>query len=126
MCEYTTKVTFVKEKVGLADDERVEEIACWRSVNHLDYSSRLFVESLEMRKVGLFEAKQKLSELVDRASRGERIGITKRGKLAAMVVPAEQETVDLKEVFAAMDRIRKNAKPLRGVTVKDLITEGRK
>ncbi len=79
-----------------------------------------------MRKVGLFEAKQKLSELVDRASRGERIGITKRGKLAAMVVPAEQETVDLKEVFAAMDRIRKNAKPLRGVTVKDLITEGRK
>jgi len=79
-----------------------------------------------MRKVGLFEAKQKLSELVDRASRGERIGITKRGKLAAMVVPAEQETVDLKELFAGMDRIRKNAKPLRGVTVKDLITEGRK
>ena len=79
-----------------------------------------------MRKVGLFEAKQKLSELVDRASRGERIGITKRGKLAAMVVPAEQETVDLKELFAGMDRIRKNAKPLRVVTVKDLITEGRK
>ena len=79
-----------------------------------------------MRKVGLFEAKQKLSELVERASRGERIGITKRGKLAAMVVPAEQEAVDLKELFAGMDRIRKNAKPLRGVTVKDLITEGRK
>ena len=81
-----------------------------------------------MRKVGLFEAKQKLSEVVERASRGERIGITKRGKLAAMVVPvpAEQETVDLKELFAGMDRIRKNAKPLRGVTVKDLITEGRK
>jgi len=79
-----------------------------------------------MRKVGLFEAKQKLSELVERASRGERIGITKRGKLAAMVVPAEQGTVDLKELFAGMDRLRKNAKPLRGVTVKDLITEGRK
>jgi len=79
-----------------------------------------------MRKVGLFEAKQKLSELVERASRGERIGITKRGKLAAMVVPAEQGTVDLKELFAGMERIRKNAKPLRGVTVKDLITEGRK
>jgi len=27
-----------------------------------------------MRRVGLFEAKQKLSELVERASRGERIG----------------------------------------------------
>ena len=33
-----------------------------------------------MRKVGLFEAKQKLSELVERAAAGERIGITRRGK----------------------------------------------
>ncbi len=29
-----------------------------------------------MRTVGLFEAKQKLSELVERAGQGERIGIT--------------------------------------------------
>ena len=79
-----------------------------------------------MRKVGLFEAKQKLSELVERASRGERIGITKRGKLAAMVVPAEAEQRDLAEVFAGMDRIRKRAKLPRGVTIKSLIQEGRK
>ena len=78
-----------------------------------------------MRKVGLFEAKQKLSELVERASRGERIGITRRGKLAAELVPA-QEAVDLKEIFEGMDRIRKRAKPLRGVTIKDLIEEGRR
>ena len=37
-----------------------------------------------MRKVGLFEAKQKLSELVERAAAGERIGITRRGKLAVV------------------------------------------
>ena len=78
-----------------------------------------------MRKVGLFEAKQKLSELVERASRGERIGITKRGKLAAEIVPAREE-VDIKEIFEGMERIRKRAKPLRGVTVKDLIEEGRR
>lgn len=78
-----------------------------------------------MRKVGLFEAKQKLSELVERASRGERIGITRRGKLTAEIVPAQEE-VDIKELFASMERIRKRAKPLpRGVTVKDLIEEGR-
>jgi prevent-host-death family protein len=41
-----------------------------------------------MRTVGLFEAKQKLSELVDHASGGKRIGITRRGKLAAVIVPA--------------------------------------
>lgn len=79
-----------------------------------------------MRKVGLFEAKQKLSELVRSASRGERIGITRRGKLEAEIVPARKDEVDLKEVFASMDRIRKRAKPLpRGVTIKDLIEEGR-
>lgn len=80
-----------------------------------------------MRKVGLFEAKQKLSELVERASHGERIGITRRGKLAAELVPARKEEVDIKELFASMERIRKRAKPLpRGVTVKDLIEEGRR
>jgi len=79
-----------------------------------------------MRKVGLFEAKQKLSELVERASRGERIGITKRGKLAAMVVPAEQEKTDLAELFAGIERIRKKVKPHPGITTKDLIEEGRR
>jgi prevent-host-death family protein len=77
-----------------------------------------------MRKVGLFEAKQKLSELVERAGRGERIGITKRGKLAAVMGPVQAE-VDLEKVFSEMDKIRKRAKPLRGESIKDLIEEGR-
>jgi prevent-host-death family protein len=83
------------------------------------------MEQVEMRKVGLFEAKQKLSELVERASRGERIGITKRGKLAAMVVPAAEE-IDIEEVFAKMEEIRKRSKKPRNVSVKELIEEGRK
>ena len=79
-----------------------------------------------MKNVGLFEAKQKLSELVERASEGERIGITRRGRLAAFLVPAEQE-VDLKKVFARIEQIRKSAKPLpKGMTVKNLIEEGRR
>lgn len=77
-----------------------------------------------MRKVGLFEAKQKLSELVERAGRGERIGITKRGKLTAVMGPA-QEQVDLKEVFEKIDEIRKRSKKPRNVSVKELIEEGR-
>ena len=51
-----------------------------------------------MRTVGLFEAKQKLSELVDRARQGERIGITRRGKLAAVLTSAPSET-SLKGIF---------------------------
>lgn len=79
-----------------------------------------------MKNIGLFEAKQKLSELVERASAGEQIGITRRGKLAAVLVPAHQE-LDLKNVFARIEDIRQSAKPLpKGMTVKDLIEEGRR
>ena len=78
-----------------------------------------------MRKVGLFEAKQKLSELIESAERGERIGITRRGKLAAVLSPAQPE-INLKEVFARIDEIRSRVKIPKGVTVKDLIEEGRR
>ncbi|MGB7603346.1 MAG: type II toxin-antitoxin system prevent-host-death family antitoxin [Candidatus Sulfotelmatobacter sp.] len=78
-----------------------------------------------MRTIGLFEAKQKLSELVERASEGEQIGITRRGKLAAMIVPA-RTNISLKEAFADIERIRKRVKPLpKGVTIRNLIEEGR-
>lgn len=79
-----------------------------------------------MKTIGLFEAKQKLSELVERAGEGEQIGITRRGKLAAMLVPVRND-VSLKEVFADIERIRRRAKPLpKGMTIKDLIEEGRR
>jgi prevent-host-death family protein len=77
-----------------------------------------------MRTVGLFEAKQKLSELVERAGEGERIGITRRGKLAALIVPAHPEA-SLEDIFQDIDRIRKRAKQHKGVSAKDLIEEGR-
>ena len=78
-----------------------------------------------MRKVGLFQAKQKLSELVERAARGERIGITRRGKLAAVMGPVPAEKADLREVFDRIEQIRRRAKKVRGVTVRKLIEEGR-
>jgi prevent-host-death family protein len=75
--------------------------------------------------MGLFEAKQKLSEIVERAASGERIGITRRGKLAAIVVPAHPES-SLNEIFQDIEQIRKRARMPKGLTVKDLIEEGRK
>ncbi len=77
-----------------------------------------------MRTVGLFEAKQKLSELVGRAAGGERIGITRRGKLTALIVPARPEQ-DLREVFKGIEEVRRRARPRKGLTVKRMIEEGR-
>jgi prevent-host-death family protein len=78
-----------------------------------------------MKEVGLFEAKQKLSEIVDRATKGERIGITRRGKLAAVLGPAESE-IDIDEVFAGMDKIREKSRKPRNVSIQELRDEGRK
>jgi prevent-host-death family protein len=78
-----------------------------------------------MRCVGLFEAKQKLSELVERASEGEQIGITRRGKLTALIVPVRSEK-NIAQIFAEIEKIRQRAKPLGKLTVKDLIEEGRR
>jgi prevent-host-death family protein len=79
-----------------------------------------------MRQMGLFEAKQKLSELVERAGRGERIGITKRGKLAAVIGPAENNSEDIDKIFDSIEKIRRKVKRMPGVTMKELINEGRK
>jgi prevent-host-death family protein len=78
-----------------------------------------------MKSVGLFEAKQKLSELVERASTGERIGITRRGILAAVIVPAQSKR-SVKEIFDDIEKIRKRVDRSKPFTVKDLIEEGRR
>jgi len=76
--------------------------------------------------IGIFEAKQKLSQLVERASRGEEIVITRRGKEQARLVPMPAEHGRaLKEIFDSI-RTRPRIKLARGVTIKDLINEGRR
>jgi prevent-host-death family protein len=76
--------------------------------------------------VGLFEAKQKLSQLVARASKGEEIVITRRGKEQARLVPMPAERGrTLKEIFDSM-MSRPRIRLPRGVTIKDLIEEGRR
>jgi len=75
--------------------------------------------------VGIFEAKQHLSELVERASRGEEIVITSRGKERARIVsvpPKSQRS--LKGIFDSFGKVR--MKLPKGMTVKDLIEEGRR
>ncbi len=78
-----------------------------------------------MKTIGLFEAKQKLSELVERASGGEQIGITRHGKLSAMIVPVRPQK-NLDEVWADIEDIRKRVDRSRFSTIRELIEEGRR
>jgi prevent-host-death family protein len=75
--------------------------------------------------IGIFEAKQKLSELVERAWRGEEIVITCRGKERARLVRAAvKKRRSVEEIFDSLARVR--MKLPKGMTVKDLIEEGRR
>ena len=63
-------------------------------------------------EIGAFEAKNKLSSLLERAERGEEIIITRRGKPVARLVPM-QGVADREKAREAMQRIRKLAKELK-------------
>jgi len=76
--------------------------------------------------VGVFEAKQKLSQLVERASKGEEIIITRRGREQARLVPMPAERGrTLKEIFDSITS-RPRIRLPKGVTIKSLIEEGRR
>ncbi len=64
-----------------------------------------------MTEIGAFEAKNKLSALLDRVERGEEVVITRRGRPVAKLVPAKAET-DRARAREAARHIRELAKAM--------------
>jgi prevent-host-death family protein len=62
-----------------------------------------------MSEFGTFEAKNKLSELLDRVERGERVVITRRGKPVAELIPVSPVR-DQERALRAAEGIRQLAK----------------
>jgi len=80
-----------------------------------------------MRSVGLFQAKNGLSALVEKASKGEEIMITRRGEPVAMLVPANRRSrCPAREVIEHIRQTRKGARLPRGYHLRRLIEEGRR
>jgi antitoxin (DNA-binding transcriptional repressor) of toxin-antitoxin stability system len=77
-----------------------------------------------MRTVGLSEARRKLSKLVDQTSKGERIGLSRNGKLVALIVQPQSE-INLENIFKEIESIRRRSKLPKGTSVRSLIDEGR-
>ncbi len=77
--------------------------------------------------IGLFQAKNGLSELVQRVSQGEEFIITRRGKDVAMLVPAgPRSRRSPQEVIEHIRQTRKGARLPKGYTLRRLIGEGRR
>jgi len=82
--------------------------------------------TMPVRTIGAFEAKNRLSELLDAADNGEEIMITKHGRPVARLVPAEPiDRVKAREAAEWLKRTRKE-RSLGGLSITDMIKEGRK
>lgn len=80
-----------------------------------------------MREFGSFEAKNKLAELLDAVEQGEEIMITRRGKPVAKLVrpDARGDTTKAVEAAKRVMRIREGIALGKGVTIRELIDDGR-
>ena len=84
------------------------------------------MESVKSMSLGTFEAKNKLSSLVDLASKGSRIWITKRGRRVALLSSGVEETAKVgSDPVAVFRAIRSRTKPVKEASLKALVEEGR-
>jgi prevent-host-death family protein len=81
-----------------------------------------------MELVGSFEAKTHLPQLLERVARGEEFTVTKHGKPVARSVPAvpAKPKADVRQVIEELKAFSKGNTLGEGVTVRDLIEEGRR
>lgn len=78
-----------------------------------------------MLRVGAYEAKTRLSQLIDQAAQGEEIIITKHGVPVAALVPvAGPRPKDAQAAIAAIKDFRR-ARRLAGLSLREMIEEGR-
>ena len=79
-----------------------------------------------METVGAYEAKTHLPKLLERVLRGERITITKHGVPVAVLQPPDpSKKVDIRSVVIELRKFREKHR-LDGISIRDMIEEGRR
>jgi prevent-host-death family protein len=82
-----------------------------------------------MTSIGFYEARTRLSELLDQVARGKKVLITRRGKPAALLIPPPQKVQpDVRDVVRNMLEFREREGPTLGgkATIRELIEQGRR
>lgn len=79
-----------------------------------------------MRTIGAYEAKTHLPRLLDEVAAGEVITITKHGQPVAVLVPVTTPTsLATRDAIAGLRAFRTDHQ-LHGVTIRELIDDGRR
>lgn len=81
-----------------------------------------------MLQLGVFEAKNKLSALLDLVEKGETVLITRNGKPAARLIAPESEDEARRRRRKAAEDLIEHSKGLSlgSISIRSLIDEGRK
>src|SRR5262249_1273094 len=90
-----------------------------------NYSSDQLVRRMSVDRVGIYDAKARLSELIAEVARGGEVVITKRGKAVARLVPPASPRKDAPARAARRIRALSERLNIRRVDVRELIGEGR-
>ena len=79
-----------------------------------------------MLEIGSYEAKTHLSSLLDQVQSGQSFVITRHGRPIAVLAPPEgSQTVPASQVIAELRALRSGIR-LEGLSIRDLIEEGRR
>ncbi len=80
-----------------------------------------------MTSISYYEARTHFSALLDQVARGKQILITRRGRPAALLSPPPGEARrDVNQVIGEMKALRKGNTLGKGISIRDLIEEGRR
>jgi len=79
-----------------------------------------------MKTVGAYEAKTHFSELLKEVQSGETVTITLHGTAVARIVPVGKSADDAVAAMEELNRFRRERRPtLGGITIRELVEEGR-
>jgi len=79
-----------------------------------------------MEIIGAYEAKTHLPKLLERVSKGERITITRHGVPVALLLPPDcQQRTNPAKIIDELRNFRKQIR-LDGLSLKEMIEEGRR
>ena len=79
-----------------------------------------------MKTIGAYEAKTHLPRLLDEVEKGERITITKHGLAVAVLIPPGRTSADDAERLVQRIRELRRGNRLNGLSIRELIDEGRR
>jgi prevent-host-death family protein len=75
--------------------------------------------------IGIYEARTRFSEIIDKVGKGEEVTVTRHGVPVARIIPVDSEKkLAVRDAIEAMQKFGRG-KSLRGLSLKKMIREGR-